>query len=55
MIPQATFIRLANMDTVYGLQDQIVQTQNQYVAHMDAWDGKVILNKTLLPSGSGYS
>ena len=54
MIPQATFIRLANMDAVYGLQDQIVHTQNQYATYMDAWDGKMTLNKTPLPSRSGY-
>ena len=54
MIPQATFIRLANMDAAYGLQDQIVHTQNQYATYMDAWDGKMTLNKTPLPSGSGY-
>ena len=54
MIPNATFIRLANMDAAYGLQDCIVQTQNKYATHMDAWDGHIMLNKSPLPSGPGY-
>ena len=54
IIPNTSFIRLANMDAAYGLQDHIVQTQNKYAAHMDAWDGQIALNKSLLPSGSGY-
>ena len=54
MIPNTSFIQLANMDAAYGLQDRIVQTQNKYVAHMDAWDGQIVLNKSLLPSESGY-
>ena len=54
MIPDTTFIQLANMDAAYGLQDHIVQTQNKYAAHMDAWDGQITLNKSPLPSGPGY-
>ena len=42
------------MDIAYGLQDHIVQTQNKYAEHMDAWDGQIMLNKTPLPSGPGY-
>ena len=54
MIPDTTFIRLANMDAAYGLQDRIVQTQNKHAEHMDAWDGQTILGKAPLPSGPGY-
>ena len=42
------------MDAAYGLQDCIVQTQNKYAMHMDAWDGQIMLNKSPLPSGPGY-
>ena len=42
------------MDAAYGLQDDIVQTQNKYATHMDAWDGQTILDKQVLPSSQGY-
>ena len=42
------------MDAAYGLQDYIVQTQNKYATHMDAWDGQTTLDKQVLPSGQGY-
>ena len=42
------------MDAAYGLQDHIVQTQNKYAAHMEAWDSQITLNKQILPFGQGY-
>ena len=54
MIPDTNFIQLTNMDAAYKLQDHIVQTQNKYAEHMDAWDGQIILDKALLPSGPGH-
>ena len=42
------------MDTAYGLQDRIIQIQNKYATHMNAWNGQITLSKSLLLSGSGY-
>ena len=42
------------MDAAYGLQDRIIQIQNKYATHMNAWNGQITLSKSLLPSGPGY-